>query len=428
MTVTINKKAAAKATISVRMYNVGFGDCFLIKIPTEKGDRRILVDCGYHSQGKGDFTDRELVGQIKADLEDHGLDVVIATHRHQDHISGFGETELWKEITVEEVWLPFTAKVGGTEDPSFAAWQRLIRAVPNLVDVNGRLRPASVNALRARTPEEQQAAAFMLWNARENALGITNLLKGLRRANGTLGPRRFLPEGGKDAPYSFDTPALPGVKVHLLGPPRDAKYRAKRAAPSSWGVADDGDLRAEDGALPSPFGPEWQIPAERLPPRKPFLARSLEAIGRFNTDLLATASAVDGFLNGESLVLVLEFGSARLLLPGDAEVGSWMKILATPEALAVAAGATFFKVGHHGSHNATPLMFLEEHLAAKTPAVMSTQEGEGQYRKGIPRKEILDVLRERGMSLARSDRPMKKAEGIFKPGGGGKWIDCELPC
>ena len=43
-------------SIRIRMYRVGFGDCFLLSIPTAKGqstDRQqhILVDCGVHSRG-----------------------------------------------------------------------------------------------------------------------------------------------------------------------------------------------------------------------------------------------------------------------------------------------------------------------------------------------------------------------------------------
>ena len=108
------------------MYNVGFGDCLLLRIPTSDGERRILVDCGYHSQGKGKFSDDELVKQIKTDLAGELLHVVIATHRHQDHISGFGETELWKDIAVAEVWLPFTANDTPGDGDRVAA--RLARA------------------------------------------------------------------------------------------------------------------------------------------------------------------------------------------------------------------------------------------------------------------------------------------------------------
>lgn len=436
MTITIKRKKAAIAvtrtgrqrTIRVRMYNVGFGDCFLLRVPTELGERRVLVDCGYHSQGKGAFSDDELVQQIIHDLDGQGLDVVVATHRHQDHISGFGEVALWKDIGVEEVWLPFTASPDASkDDPSLAAWERLIAAVPRLVNASGALTPLALGALGARSADEQGEAAFMLWNARANEPGIENLTKGLTRANGTRSVRRYLPASGKDVPFSFETPALPGVKVHVLGPSRDPKFRGKRTAPSSWGVTEEA-LNGDGAASGSPFGPEWRIPDERLPGRRPFLEKSLHAIAQFNTDLLAAAKAVEGFLNGESLVLVLEVGAARLLLPGDAEVGSWMKMVGTPDALELAAGATFLKVGHHGSHNATPLFFVKEHLAANTPAVLSTQEGPGRFRTGIPLPALLSVLAERRMPFARSDVGLAEATGVFTPGPDGKWIDVALPC
>ena len=28
------------------MYNVGFGDCFLLFVPTSNGVRKIVIDCG----------------------------------------------------------------------------------------------------------------------------------------------------------------------------------------------------------------------------------------------------------------------------------------------------------------------------------------------------------------------------------------------
>jgi hypothetical protein len=127
-------------------------------------------------------------------------------------------------------------------------------------------------------------------------------------------------------------------------------------------------------------------------------------------------------------LLVLEIGSARLLLPGDAEVGAWLTILANPTALELAASATFVKIGHHGSHNATPLMFVRQHLAEKTPAVISTQQGPGKYRNGIPLVELLTEMGLRHMPFVRSDQPPGATQGIFTPEKNGLWIDCTIPC
>ena len=34
------------AGLRIRMYNVGFGDCFLLFVPTSNGVRKIVIDCG----------------------------------------------------------------------------------------------------------------------------------------------------------------------------------------------------------------------------------------------------------------------------------------------------------------------------------------------------------------------------------------------
>lgn len=421
-----------KRHLTVRMYNVGFGDCLLLRLPTDDGERRMLVDCGFHTLGKGAFTDKQLVEQIREDLDGAPLDVVVATHRHQDHISGFGEPDLWKDIAVEEVWLPFTARParagsdGAGHSLTATAWDALMEQAHDLVDAEGRLKVPASATLSARTQEERDTVAFMLWNARANKPAIENLLGGMRRASGRAAKRRFLPDG-RAFPSSVVTPELPGVTTHVLGPPRDAQLRKKRAVPASWGITDAGGagMLADVG---SPFGREWRVPEERVPGRPPFKASSLSSIRQFNDDLLHAAAAVDGYLNGESLVLVLEVGRARLLLPGDAEVGAWTAILESPRALELAASATFLKVGHHGSHNATPLTFLRDHLAKKTPAVFSTQAGDNNYRNGIPFDDLLTTLTDRGMPFVRSDTgPFEKTE-IFEPDPDERWIDCFIPC
>lgn len=147
----------------------------------------------------------------------------------------------------------------------------------------------------------------------------------------------------------------------MLGPPTEPKYRKNLKVPASWGI-DDGTPAGKEMETGSPFSPGWRVPVDRLPSRPPFQEKTLDPIRLFNDDLFYAAKAVDGFLNGESIVLVLEVGRVRLLLPADAEVGSWTMIMNNADALELAASATFLKVGHHGSHNATPISFINEHL------------------------------------------------------------------
>src|SRR5690349_15489472 len=77
--------------LRVRMYRVGFGDFFLVIVPTPSGDQHILIDCGVFkgTSGTGDL------GSITDAVEDmfqatNGrLALVIMNHRHADHIARF---------------------------------------------------------------------------------------------------------------------------------------------------------------------------------------------------------------------------------------------------------------------------------------------------------------------------------------------------
>src|SRR6266508_5246301 len=109
--------------VTVRMYNVGFGDCFLLTVPSGARTVRILIDCGTHASSTGSRNARDAAPQIVKDLTEGRrqarIDIVVATHRHKDHVSGFELRDLWDKVDVGEVWLPWT------ENPRDAAATRL---------------------------------------------------------------------------------------------------------------------------------------------------------------------------------------------------------------------------------------------------------------------------------------------------------------
>ena len=120
---TGTKVAAPKASereVAIRMYNVGFGDAFLLLLPDGDKQRRILFDCGSIEASPG-MTMRKIVERIVRDVTDADgvarIDVVVATHRHKDHVSGFGQAA-WGDVAVKEVWMPWT------EYMNFDPWQR----------------------------------------------------------------------------------------------------------------------------------------------------------------------------------------------------------------------------------------------------------------------------------------------------------------
>src|SRR2546430_12367140 len=83
-------KTAPPGKVRVRTYRHGLGDCHLVTFRKPDGSPfNLLIDCGVVSRTKNP-------GPLMADVannikrETNGiLDVVVATHQHTDHLSGF---------------------------------------------------------------------------------------------------------------------------------------------------------------------------------------------------------------------------------------------------------------------------------------------------------------------------------------------------
>ena len=107
----------ATCAARVRMYRHGLGDCFLLSFP-RKGPRdfHVLIDCGIILTGADASA---LIGNVVADVKaatGSTIDVLVATHEHWDHLSGFATAfEAFNTITFEEVWLAWTEKPGDGE-------------------------------------------------------------------------------------------------------------------------------------------------------------------------------------------------------------------------------------------------------------------------------------------------------------------------
>ena len=115
-------------TVEVRMYHVGFGDAFRVTVRDGRDAWRMLVDCGVHPQGQARSISESVKNIITDLVGDCGdapphLDVVVATHHHQDHISGFAEDD-WSEVQVDQVWVPFVENLRMPMEKRCAAHKR----------------------------------------------------------------------------------------------------------------------------------------------------------------------------------------------------------------------------------------------------------------------------------------------------------------
>ena len=75
--------------VTVRLYCQGIGDCHLLRFPkADGGSFWMLIDCGVHSSVKGGS---EMIDRVVADIatQTRHLDVIVVTHEHTDHLSGF---------------------------------------------------------------------------------------------------------------------------------------------------------------------------------------------------------------------------------------------------------------------------------------------------------------------------------------------------
>ena len=214
-------KGKDKANIRVRMYRVGMGDCFLVTIPaTGKNRRHILIDCGVHAQShfKG------LKASVEAiEIETQGkFAVVVATHAHADHISGFGSEPFFGRPTVGEVWMPWL------EDLSNPAAKKLHAKAAALTTM--------IDAYSMRAAADGAAPDPLIEWVTLNALGAKgrsstgNNAKALERLRGGFGDAKrtkYLKAGD----VLSDAGGIAGLTVRVLAPSDDTAFLSKMQPP-----------------------------------------------------------------------------------------------------------------------------------------------------------------------------------------------------
>ena len=395
--------AIADRYVTIRMYNVGFGDAFLVLLPGTGRKRRILFDCGSIEASPG-VTMSSIVDRIVRDVTDADgvarIDVVVATHRHKDHVGGFSEAA-WDNVEVKEVWMPWTEHP--TDDEA-----RRIR------DIQSRLALGLQGALTttaAGLGAAQKRELSRYQDLVANALMLSND-KAMRMLHSGFGggpKRRFLPTTAVNN-RTLETDALPGVKVHVLGPSRSRDVIRDMDPPKGESFLRlVGAVDPRTGLPPRPFSAEFlqadysgggTLPGDDL--------EEIQRAGSLSD--LAVAVALDKAVNGTSLMLILDVSGTLLLFPGDAQWGTWSSVMGDPEWREMLGRVAFYKIGHHGSHNATPSDFVEKTIPQGIRAMASTLTR--QIWPEIPRGPLFDALGAKNASIARSDQPEKAGKAF----------------
>ena len=94
------------------MYRQGLGDCFLISLPRNDGSSRpfyVMIDCGVVLGTPDPGTIMKQVMDNIVEVTGGEIDILVATHEHWDHLSGFVQAaESFDKLKVGQVWLAWT--------------------------------------------------------------------------------------------------------------------------------------------------------------------------------------------------------------------------------------------------------------------------------------------------------------------------------
>ncbi|GJG98522.1 hypothetical protein [Cupriavidus pauculus] len=419
-----SKKAAARKNspteLTLRSYNVGFGDCFLLTFHYPADLRHVLIDFGTTRAPKGNDSAKYLLEIARSIETDCGgkLHAVVATHRHKDHISGFslvsgkGPGQIIRKLNPDLVIQPWT------EDPEAQAdakaptsvsqsnhHQAMRKHLVMLNDMNefaGYVKSASAR-LRGNHLNEVKAQLEFLGD--DNELANRDAVENLA----SMGRRRKYVYAGASAGLED---ILPGVKTYVLGPPTLEQHAGIRKqsqtnAEEYWQLS---GARAEFWAKRGRIARMGKPGSFSLFPkyedvRRPWDMRwyRYQAQREQAENLLSLVRILDKQMNNTSVILLFEANGKFILFPGDAQFENWQYALSDPKHVARLANVGLYKVGHHGSRNATPKTLWEGFASkggkskkGRLVTLLSTLDhvhGSEERHTEVPRQTLLDALR-----------------------------------
>lgn len=438
------RRASGAGRVSVRMYRGLLGDFFLVRHVQGDSIFKMLIDCGVLQRigtvEKKPSTSRgkERIALGVADmLQEVGgeLDLVVATHEHYDHLSGFliANAE-FANLTIRELWLAWTEDRSDSVARKYRNEKRKALTALTALAGNAALASSAMETVRnllqfygygENTDEEIEALGLLSGTSEADLGADAGKLRGNASCEAVISwlkaratPRnvRYL-RPGQVVRWGVDG----GLRGYVLGPPRDDE-RLRRLNPSSaegevylarsedvatvmglaalhgGAAADDGVEQPFAGTYHRYFSGHHPKGARQAPESDPLVRlyrdtpkdRLIDEAWHDSAEALALK--IDGDVNNTSLVLALELNTddrQNLLFAADAQVGNWLSwgdqtYPATDAESAphitiaeVLANTVLYKVGHHASHNATLQdngleLMVHPELCAMIPVVEET--------------------------------------------------------
>lgn len=416
---TPSARGRRPSSVTIRMYNVGFGDCFLMSFHYASGDRHVLIDYGSTSAPK--VGSANYMMDVAKDIErvcGGKLDIAVATHRHQDHISGFstigsGTGKIIRDLKPDHVIQPWTedpaaepAALSATTDLRVNDKKKISQFLGSLEDMHSIAGTIARQAKKGAIPagdRKRDQMTFLGENNIKNESAVRNLMD-----MGSGGKAHYVNAG------MTLNDLLPGVKITVLGPPtlkQTDSIRTERARDpnefwqfrSFWASQNIGQrsVAAKKTGEHALFSNVSSHPrTARTASVRWFIEQSRKITSEQTLELVRD---LDSVLNNTSVILLFETGDRKLLFPGDAQIENWSYALKNAEWCDLLKDVNIYKVGHHGSLNATPKSLWklfrrkgEEHSHDRLETLCSTKAGKhGSVSSGteVPRSTLVDDLR-----------------------------------
>jgi predicted metallo-beta-lactamase superfamily hydrolase len=425
--------------VKIRMYRQGLGDCFLLTFnDAENKAFNMLIDCGVLSKGKTYSDKMKDVAKSIKESTNEKLDVIVATHEHWDHLSGFLQArDVFDSMTVDEIWMAWT------ENPNDEYARKLKHSTETklaaITAAYAKLKEAPTNnfSVKQKSGHSDYLSAFTSFfnffgiDSTDDVLGVNG--GGTGEAFDTLRKREkskkvYLEPTNNNV---IELKELPGVRIYVLGPPKDSKALNKMSPSKKNSEIYEIDYAI---ALGDNFNSaiEHSNSIENKDSNRPFndreCIRSQDATQyyesyfkpdnvwrKIDNDWLFTAGnlaiALDSAVNNTSLALAFEFIETGkvLLFPADAQIGNWLswsnyewtiKNNGKNEIVRIDdlfRRTVFYKVGHHGSHNATMKeRGLEKMISKELIAMIPVDQTMAKAKNWkMPFQPLLDALNEK---------------------------------
>lgn len=400
-------------TLTIRAYNVRFGDAFLITVPDDRGPndpqptesdqgekvlRHILIDVGnaLTKAGGVDEVFEPVVKNILKVLDGKPVDLYIMTHEHMDHIQGLPAAEKKHNLTVNAryAWLTasaapdyYTRDWGDADIPKRALQQRnnMEAAFDDLFDY--------FTALQADgEPPPQMLRAMLDINNYRSSKDCVDYLRELASKETTAYMYRGYknPNNKNIGPSNFDeSHPFNSTKLEVWAPEENTSVYYGRLRPRTLGFvlgegSDDGDRR----------------PTVPTPPPGVDASAFYQLVNARKNNLVENILAIDKAKNNSSIVFCLEWAGWRFLFPGDGQTKSWQIM---EEKGMLKKPIHLLKISHHLSHNGTPEGDTLDKIIPQDPpddrkrlAVASTYPF---TYNGIPFEDIVKRLAERDVKM-----------------------------